>query len=422
MGQAGGVTAAGERVGPYELVEPLGRGGMGEVWLAEDATGAAGGAPRRVALKLLSADLAADQPARDRFRREVAAARRVHGASVAALLDADLDADPPWLAAEYVAGPSLAEHLAQHGPLGESPLRALGAALADALVSIHGGGVVHRDLTPRNVVLGPTGPRVVDFGIAWYPGAAAITEAGSVMGTPAWMAPEQLTDDVSTPATDVWSWGAVMAYAARGRPAVSGSRPEVALNQVAQGRLDLDGLPEWLDPWVRAAMAHDPNLRPSPEQIRVWITGRDVPTEDTVPALVQQSWVVPAVDEPLPDAATEVLEHAIDAGEERRSSLTSARWGSSVVLLFGALAVGLLADVFLALIVTVVLIVAGVFVMLVRDRASHRSKRIPPTWTVPTAGVVTLGAALSNYIGIAGAGIALAVLLVLFFAFGGDLG
>jgi serine/threonine protein kinase len=409
-------------VGAYRLVEELGRGGMGEVWLAEDPTGAAGGAPRRVALKLLSADLAGDPQFQARFGREVAAARRVHGSSVATLLDADLEADPPWLAAEYVAGPTLAEHVAQHGALGESPLRALGAALADALVSIHAGGVVHRDLTPRNVVLGPEGPRVVDFGIAWYPEASTITQAGSVMGTPAWMAPEQLTDDVATAASDVWSWGAVMAYAARGRPAVSASRPEVALHRLAQGQLDLDGLPDWLDPWVRSTMAADPTARPTPEQIRAWITGRAAPSAETVPELLEQTWLVPTVAGPVPDEATRVLQHAEDVALERRSSLAAARWGSALVLVAAALAVGLMAELLVVALVTVVLIVVGVFVMLVRDRNPEKGVGIPPTWSFALAAPVALGAGLSTVIGIFGALIAIVVLLVAFIAFGGDFG
>ncbi|HEX6419674.1 MAG TPA: serine/threonine-protein kinase [Acidimicrobiales bacterium] len=250
------------RVGPYRLVERLGRGGMGEVWLAEDPTGAAGGAPRRVALKLLDPGLLDDPAARARFAREVAAARRVRGACVAALLDADVAAEQPWLASAYVAGPTLAEHVDRHGVLADAPLRALGEALADALVAMHRAGVVHRDLTPRNVVLGPDGPRVVDFGIAAIEGAPPITQAGSWVGTPAWMAPERAAAAPDTPASDVWSWGAVMAYAARGRPALAGHAAEAAA-RAARGELDLEGVPAWLQPTVRAAMAPDPRGRPS---------------------------------------------------------------------------------------------------------------------------------------------------------------
>lgn len=417
------MTAAGDRIGPYELVEPLGAGGMGEVWLAEDPSGASGGTPRRVAVKLLSASLDGDEQLHQRFSREVQAARRVHGASVAELLDADLDASPPWLATEYVAGPSLAEHVQQHGPLGEQGLRALGAALADALVAIHAADVVHRDLTPRNVVLGPQGPRVVDFGIAWFPDAPSLTDSGSVMGTPAWMAPEQLRDDESTPASDVWAWGAVMAYAARGRPVVVGSRPEVAMNRLLQGELDLDGLPPWLDAWVRSTMAAEPTARPSALQLREWITGRAVTSDDTVPELLQQTWVQPAVDGPVPDVAADVLERVEDVVAERRSTLSAARWGSGLLVLVAALAFGLLANLLVVVVVTALVLVTGVFVSLVRDRyPDGRSWNVPPTWSVFLAAPVVLGAGLSTVIGVWGAVIALFVLLVLFFVFGGDLG
>ena len=180
------------------------------------------------------------------------AARRVTGPTIAALLDADVDAPQPWLASAYVAGPTLAEHVAAHGALGDVALRALGAALAEALVAIHAAGVVHRDLTPRNVVLGPDGPRVVDFGIAWYDGAAAITETGARVGTPAWMAPERLTHDEVTAAGDVWSWGAVMAYAALGYPAVGGGGPEVVAYRILRGEVDLGSCRRgWRRGWSR---------------------------------------------------------------------------------------------------------------------------------------------------------------------------
>jgi eukaryotic-like serine/threonine-protein kinase len=277
-------VSRGARIGPYELVERLGRGGMGEVWLAEDPTGASGGAPRRVALKLLDPRRVDDPAARARFAREVQAARRVSGPTIAALLDADVDAAQPWLASAYVAGPSLAEHVAAHGALGGPGVRALGEALAEALVAIHAAGVVHRDLTPRNVVLGPDGPRVVDFGIAWYDGAAVVTETGARVGTPAWMAPERLTHDEVTSAGDVWSWGAVMAYAALGHPVVGGSAPDVVSQRIMRGDVDLAGLPGWLAPWVAAAMSVAPGERPTPATlVTAMRTGTIAPATATAP-------------------------------------------------------------------------------------------------------------------------------------------
>ncbi|HEY8526497.1 MAG TPA: serine/threonine-protein kinase [Acidimicrobiales bacterium] len=281
-------TGPGQAVGPYRLVEPLGRGGMGEVWLAEDPTGAAGGAPRLVAVKLLHPALPADAAVRARFAREVAALRRIASPFVAPLLDADPEAPRPWLASAYVAGPTLADHVARHGPLADGALRALARALVEALVAIHAVGVVHRDLTPRNVVLGPDGPRVVDFGIAWFPGAVPVTQGGAAVGTPAWMAPERLAagGGEATPASDVWSWGAVMAYAAGGDRAVAdgeagagggaahapGARGGAADGGIGGGAGSAAAggsprLPGWLEPTVRAATAADPAARPTAIQL-----------------------------------------------------------------------------------------------------------------------------------------------------------
>ncbi|MGH9235335.1 MAG: protein kinase domain-containing protein, partial [Acidimicrobiales bacterium] len=308
--------SAGRQVGPYRLVEPLGRGGMGEVWRADDVTGASGGTPRQVALKLLDPALTRDPDARARFAREVAAVRRVEGPSVAALLDADVDAAQPWLASAYVAGPSLSDHIARHGPLADAPLRALGAALADALVSIHRAGVVHRDLTPRNVVLGPDGPRVVDFGIAWFPGLPPITRAGASVGTPAWMAPERVAGDRVTPASDVWSWAAVMVYAARGRPPVAVAAPSGAERQ-RDGIADGAGLPGWLTPWVQAAMAPDPAARPSAEQLLAGMSRVAGAVPPTTP-LTGPSWSEPA--QPAVPSWSEPTQPAVPLGLEPTAS------------------------------------------------------------------------------------------------------
>jgi serine/threonine protein kinase len=425
---AGPPVSQGDRVGPYRLIERLGRGGMGEVWLAEDPTGAAGGAPRRVALKLLDPDLVDDRDARARFAREVAAARMVRGTSVASLLDADIEADRPWLASAYVAGPTLEEHVARHGPLAAGPLRALGFALADALVSIHAAGVVHRDLTPRNVVLGPDGPRVVDFGIAWFQDAPPITRVGSWVGTPAWMPPERLAGDRVTTASDVWSWGAVMAYAARGRPALGGTSPDVAAQSAPRGDREVAGVPGWLVVTVRAAMADDPAARPTAAQLCAAMTGGSPPQPDTVPDGVAPTRVAspplrtvpqPADPTSVPDRPGQARRRGVD---RPRVDRRVARWLSAAFVLGAAVAIGLVADLLVSVIATAVLVMVAVGLRLARERLPEGARPVPPTWAFGLAAPVVLGVALAQVLGPLGGAVALLVLIALFVLLGGDIG
>ncbi|MBN2622513.1 MAG: serine/threonine protein kinase [Acidimicrobiales bacterium] len=431
---------AGDRVGPYQLVEPLGTGGMGEVWSADDPTGAAGGAPRRVALKLLDPALVGDPDARARFAREVAAARRVRSSSVAGLLDADLEADRPWLASAYVAGPTLHEHVSRHGPLEAGPLRALATALADALVAIHAAGVVHRDLTPRNVVLGPDGPRVVDFGIAWFPGAPAVTRTGAWVGTPAWMPPERLTSDEVTAASDVWSWGAVLAYAALGRPAVGAASPDVAAQRVVQGIVDLDGVPDALLPWVEAAMAPDPRARPTATELRAaMLDGAPVPPpppspppvgpELTAVAGTRASTTRPGPDRDGAPDPTRVhpggpagpVDHA-GGGRGIRDRRTLVRWASALVVLAGAVVLGLVADPLVAIIALAVLVMVAVVLRVARESRPEGATSVPPTWAVGLAGPIVLAVGLVRAFGPLWGMVALVALAVLFVLLGGDIG
>jgi hypothetical protein len=446
-------VTAGRQVGPYRLVEPLGRGGMGEVWRADDVTGASGGAPRQVALKLLDPALTRDPEARARFAREVAAARRVQGPSVAALLDADVDAAQPWLASAYVAGPSLSEHVGRYGPLADAPLRALGAALADALVSIHRAGVVHRDLTPRNAVLGPDGPRVVDFGIAWFAGSPPITRTGAWVGTPAWMAPERVAGDRVTTASDVWSWGAVMAFAARGRPplAVAGPGPEPGSPPPGPGTgvVEVEGVPGWLDPWVRAAMAADPAARPTAEHLLAGMSGLPgqpppagagrpapaAPTEPGAPSWSEPTRVEPRAAQPAPGPAEPPPTRpytggrspgeAAGAGERAaagRGGRTLARWLSAVLIVGGAAAVGAFGGLLVAAIAAALLLMAAIALRIGRERLPEGARPVPPTWAVGLAGPVALGVALVRALGAVWGAAVMVAVIVVFFLLGGDIG
>jgi serine/threonine protein kinase len=207
-------------IGPYRLVGQLGAGGMGRVFLAMSAGG------RPVAVKMIRAELAADPDFRSRFSREVSAARRVNGLFTALVVDADVDAQVPWLATAYVAGPSLAETVKEHGPLSAKSVLALAAGLAEGLNAIHAAGVVHGDLKPSNVLLAEDGPRVIDFGISHAAETAPLTHPGLVMGSPGFMSPEQALGKKVGPRSDVFSLGAVLAYAASARRALTKCRPK----------------------------------------------------------------------------------------------------------------------------------------------------------------------------------------------------
>src|SRR5580692_117892 len=192
-------------IGPYRLVGQLGAGGMGRVFLAMSAGG------RPVAVKMIRAELAADPDFRSRFSREVSAARRVSGLFTALVVDADVDAEVPWLATAYVAGPSLAETVKEHGPMPAKSVLALAAGLAEGLNAIHAAGVVHRDLKPANVLLAEDGPRVIDFGISRAVEASALTHTGLVVGSPGFMSPEQAEGREVGQPSDIFSLGAVLA-------------------------------------------------------------------------------------------------------------------------------------------------------------------------------------------------------------------
>ncbi|MET9540126.1 protein kinase [Streptomyces sp. NPDC006553] len=250
----------GTLIGRYVIEHKLGEGGMGTVYLARSRGG------RAVAVKVARPELASDPSFRARFRAEVAAARQVGGFHTAQVVDADPDAEAPWLATAYIPGPTLAALVTAEGPMGEGRLRSLGAALAEALEAIHACGLVHRDLKPGNIVMAPDGPRVLDFGIARALESTRLTATGSAFGTPGYLAPEQALGEEVTGAADVFALGAVLVAAAGGRPFGDGT-PMGLMYRAVHEDPDLASVPEPLRGLVGRCLAKDPAGRPTPEEI-----------------------------------------------------------------------------------------------------------------------------------------------------------
>ncbi|MFF3069334.1 protein kinase [Kitasatospora sp. NPDC057904] len=290
--------------GRYRLLARLGSGGMGVVYLGRSPGG------RLVAVKCVHWDLATDPEFRRRFTRELEAVRRVGGFHTAQVVDADPDGDPPWLVTAHIAGPSLEAAVAAHGPLPEPALRVLGAGLAEALEAIHRAGLVHRDLKPSNVLLSEDGPRVIDFGIARALDGASITRTQVVLGTPGYMAPEQIAGGVVGPAADVFALGRVLCHAAGCSPWGTGD-PQVLLYRIMHSEPDLSGVPEQLRPVVASCLARHPVGRPAPAQLVAVLgppeyggaSGSWLPEPLRArPAVPDTPWVEPAAAPPPPAA------------------------------------------------------------------------------------------------------------------------
>ncbi|MEV4034352.1 serine/threonine-protein kinase [Streptomyces umbrinus] len=249
-------------VGPYRLLGRLGSGGMGRVYLGRSAGG------RTVAVKIVHPHFALDEEFRARFRREVEAARRVGGAYTAPVLDAGPDAPVPWVATAYAAGPSLSAAVADAGPLPDHSVRVLGAGLAEALSAVHGLDLVHRDVKPSNVLLTLDGPLLIDFGIARATdGTASLTSTGVSVGSPGYMSPEQILGKGVTGAADVFSLGAVLAYAATGSSPFPGDSSAALLYKVVHEEPELGALSGDLRDVVADCLAKDPAARPSPSTL-----------------------------------------------------------------------------------------------------------------------------------------------------------
>jgi outer membrane protein assembly factor BamB/tRNA A-37 threonylcarbamoyl transferase component Bud32 len=245
-----------QQAGPYRLRARLGAGGMGQVFLGYSPAG------RAVAVKLIHRELARDPEFRTRFRREVAAARAVSGAYTAPVTAAGPDDDPPWLATAFVPGPALAEAVAEAGPLPAEAVWKLAAGLVEALQAVHAAGLVHRDLKPANVLLALDGPRLIDFGISRALEKTAMTSTGMIVGTPSFMSPEQAKDARVGAASDVFSLGCVLVFAAAGQGPF-GSGPQASLlYRIVHAEPALDGVPGGLRELAADCLAKAPEDRP----------------------------------------------------------------------------------------------------------------------------------------------------------------
>ena len=288
------------RVGSYRLLGRLGSGGMGQVFLGVSPGG------RKVAVKVIHPLHAGSAQFRERFAREIEAARRVGGFHTAPVVDADADADPPWMVTAFIDGPSLQDAVDQHGPLPPDEVRALGAGLAEGLAAIHKHGLVHRDLKPANVIQAPDGPRIIDFGIARVIDASSgPTAAGAVIGTFAYMSPEHLGSGAIGPASDVFSLGSVLAFAATGRPPFMGDSPAVVMYRLVTQPPELAGVadPELAD-LIDRCLAKMPEDRPTVSYLLAALGGPDPePLLASVPDYVGGAPAVEAITTPPPPAS-----------------------------------------------------------------------------------------------------------------------
>ncbi|MFV2196397.1 serine/threonine-protein kinase [Nocardiopsis sp. LOL_012] len=293
------------RIGPYTITARISGGGQGMVYLGETGEGSP------AAVKVLASDWGEDARQRARFAQELEAARRVAPFCTAAVLDADMDADVPYIASEYVPGPTLLAAVREEGPREGAALDRLAIATVTALTAVHGAGVVHRDFKPGNVILGPDGPRVIDFGIARVDDATRHTTG--IVGTPAYMSPEQVRGAAVGPASDLFAWASVMVFAATGSRAFPGESTMEVVSQVVEAEPDLTAVPERLLPVLARCLAKDPAARPSAAEVLAVLLGHGTG--------------------PAPVEATTVMEQASTAVDDGTAVISpvAAGWGAAAV-------------------------------------------------------------------------------------------
>jgi eukaryotic-like serine/threonine-protein kinase len=278
------------QVGRYRLVARLGAGGMGVVYLGVDPNSPDG---QQVAVKVLRPELADNPEFRVRFGREVTMLTRVQGVCTVRVIEADTQAPKPFLVTEYADGPSLSEYIDTRGPLDAGMLYGLATGLAEALAAIHAAGIVHRDLKPSNVLLTAGGPKVIDFGIAQALDTTSLTKTGIMVGSAGYMAPEQVIGKAGT-ATDIFTWAVTIAYAASGHSPFGTGPPDAILYRIMHAAPDISAVPPGLHPLVEAAVAKDPQARPTAQQLLSQLThtaarpsaGYDNPTQ----IILAQTW------------------------------------------------------------------------------------------------------------------------------------
>ncbi|MFF4315093.1 PQQ-binding-like beta-propeller repeat protein [Streptomyces sp. NPDC001507] len=333
---AGAEAELPEYAGHYRLESCLGSGGMGVVHLARSTSGL------KLAVKVVHAQYAKDREFRGRFRQEVAAARKVSGAFTAPVVDADPEAERPWMATLFIPGPTLSEHVKRSGPMPPAQLRRLMAGLAEALRDIHRVGVVHRDLKPSNVLLADDGPKVIDFGISRPKDSELRTETGKLIGTPPFMAPEQFRRPREVGfAADIFALGSVLVHAATGRGPFDSDSPYVVAYQVVHDEPDLTGVPEELAPVVLRCLAKEPEDRPTPDELMRELRSLSA-SYDTQAFIPAQRVMVDDGDgdSPEEESSAAVPEQKAKAGKARKTTMRrmAVAVGAGVLVLGGVVA------------------------------------------------------------------------------------